>query len=161
MNSAVHHFSIGVAVYITLWIFLTMSTVVCDDFIDETVYIENGATSVNLSCGKRPQNATAIEWFVHKYSSFEKIMKFYYKTPNSSPRYSDHYTADKYDIDESVNTSLVVKNIDLADDGLFWCGTAGGSGGVDIYYTKLQVVGKSLLTYYNIFSAWCANSAHF
>ena len=161
MNSVVYHFSIGVAVYMTLCILLAMSSAMFDDGIDETVYIEKGAASVILSCGNLPQDAFAIEWFVHKYSVFERIMKFYYKIPNSSPLYSDRYTADKYDIDDSVNTSLVVKNIDLADGGLFQCGTAGGAGDVYSYITKLQVVGKSLLTYYNIVSAWCANSAQF
>ena len=161
MNSVVYHFSIGVAVYMTLCILLAMPSAMFDDGIDETVYIEKGAASVILSCGNLPQDAIAIEWLTDKYSGFEKIMKFYYKTPNSVPRYSNHYTADKYDIDESVNTSLVVKNINLSDDGLFQCDTIGGAGDAYSYITKLQVVGKSLLTYYNIVSAWCANSAQF
>ena len=129
----------------TLCLLLAVSAVVPDEEIDETVYIENGAASVTLSCGEVPTNSVAIEWFIKKDYAFEKILKFYYKTPNKSPQHTDSYTSDKYDINESVNTSLVVKNVELSDDGLFQCGTAGEQDGYS-YMTKLQVVGKSLLT---------------
>ena len=131
----------------TLCVLLTISSVVSDEEIDETVYIENGTASVILSCGEIPQNSVAIEWFINKPSGFEKILKFYYTIRNMVPRYPGPYTKDKYDIDESVNTTLVVKSIELSDDGLFQCGIVGGTGNAYSYTTMLQVVGKSLLTH--------------
>ena len=117
-----------------------------DEEINKTVYIENGTASVHLSCGKVPQSAITIEWFTDRNNEWNKILKFYHKNPSNSPEYDDFYTKDKYGL-ESLNASLVIKNIEISDDGLYQCGTARGAKEAYKYTTKLQVVGKLLLAY--------------
>ena len=113
--------------------------------INETVYIENGAASVELSCGDVPQAAVAIEWFIYNTTELRewgKLLKFYHTNSGNHPYF---YNATKYDISKSVSTSLVVNNIKLSDSGLFMCGSLGGSN--HSYMTMLQVIGKSLQIY--------------
>ena len=128
--------------YICLCLLLILPLVECDDKfkLNETVYIEKGATSVDLSCGEVPQSAVAIDWFIYKSNAWEKLSKFYHTKPGSLPKLND---STKYDISKYVNTSLVVKNIKLSDSALFKCTSTGTSN----YgrYILLQVVGKSLL----------------
>ena len=131
--------------YICLCLLLILPPVECDDKfeINETVYIEKGATSVDLSCGQVPQSAVAIEWFSYKSNEWEKLSKFYHTLPGSCPKLND---SAKYDISKSVNTSLVVKNIKLSDSALFKCSSTGNPGNdTSERHILLQVVGKSLL----------------
>ena len=119
-----------------------------DGEIDETIYIKNGTDTVDLSCGEVPPNALGIEWFLYKSNNFKikMILKVHRNKFSRYPKYYKGYTADKYGISKSVNTSLVVKNIELSDTDNYTCSTTGGA--VDHKYTtSLQVVGKSLLIY--------------
>ena len=156
---------LGTAVYISLGLLVTLSTVESvEQFkINETIYIENGTESVELSCGEVPQSAMAIEWFIHKSNEWRKLLKFYHinSSDSSNPRYFNDPS--KYDISKSVNTFLVVKNINLSDTVLFMCGSLGGHFNHS-YTTMLQVVGKLLLTYlfssfteYNLKCVACLN----
>ena len=127
----------------SLCLWLTISAVESNQEINDTIYIENGAASVNLSCGDVPQSAVAIDWFVYKSDEWLKLLKFYH-TMSSHHLYS--YNNAKYDIGESVNTSLLIKNIKFSDSFLYKCGSAGGPS-EHSYTTMLHVLGKSLLTY--------------
>ena len=125
--------------YICLCLLLILPPVECDDKfeINETVYIEKGATSVDVSCGEVPQSAMAIEWSIYKSNEWRKLIKFYHTTPGTRHYFNE---STKYDISEFVNTSLVVKNIKLSDSALFKCGSTGKS--IHERYILLQVVGK-------------------
>ena len=129
--------------YMSLCLLSTLSAMRPDEKINDTIYIENGATSVNLSCGEVPQSAVAIDWFIYKSGEWVKLLKFYH-TKSMIRHYSSNKT--KYDISESTNTSLVVKNIKLSDSFFFMCGSAGGPI-LYSYMNTLHVVGKSLFTY--------------
>ena len=139
---------LGTALYISLGLLVTLSAVESVEQIkvNKTVYIENGTESVELSCGEVPQSAVAIEWFIRNSNEWRKLLKFYHLNPSDSinPRYFND--SSKYDICKSVNTSLVVKDINLSDTVLFMCGLLGGPFN-DNYTTMLQVVGKLLLAY--------------
>ena len=129
--------------YITMCLLVTLSAMASkEEFIEkpETVYIEDGAASAELSCGEVHQSVLAIEWFIKESDEWRKVLKFYHTT-TGSPRYFNDSA--KYDISESVNTSLLVKNIKPSDSALFKCGSIGNS--TYERYIKLQVVGKSLL----------------
>ena len=128
--------------YMSLCLLLTLSAVESDDKIkiNETVYIENGAASVDLSCGEVPQSAVAIEWFIKESDGWNTLLRFYHTNSEISTKF---YNYTKYDISESVNTSLLVKNIKLSDSTLFKCGIRGGSKNIYETTTMLQVVGKS------------------
>ena len=110
--------------------------------INERVYIENGAAFAELSCGDVPQVAVGVEWFIYNSTEWVKLLKIYKTQPGS---YEYNYDSTKYGLSESVNMSLVVKNIKLSDSALFKCGSLGNS--THIRCIRLQVVGKSLLTY--------------
>ena len=129
----------------SLWL-LQKASATESDGINDTVYIENGTESADLQCGEVPSNAIAIEWYLYKTDQLIRILRLNKNTPNRIPEYYNGYTADKYGISESMNTSLVVKNIQLSDTGLFSCGIIGRSWAYG-NYTILQVVGKSLLAY--------------
>ena len=116
-----------------------------DIYINDVVYTENGTESVQLSCGNVSKNAIAIEWlFLQNSKDFERILKFKHIKPDGYPRHFPGYSRDKYDIGKSVNTDLVVKNIDISDIGLFQCITRGANVRYS-YTTLLKVMGKSLL----------------
>ena len=108
---------------------------------NNTVYTDVGAESVDLSCGEVPKNAGSIQWSVKKSKEWERILKFDHNNTNTAPRYYNSYSAEKYKISESVHTSLVVKNIELSDVGLFQCITRGAHVTYS-YTTSLKVVGK-------------------
>ena len=110
------------------------------EYINATVNIENGTKSVDLSCGEIPDNAVAIEWYI-KAGEWKRILKFY---PTELPEYYNNYNEEKYGISESVNTSLIIRNIELSDSGMFICATTGGLLSYT-YTTLLNVVGKKLL----------------
>ena len=131
--------------YMSLCLLLTLSAVESDDKlkINKTVYIENGAASVDLSCGDVPQSAVAIEWSIEESNGWNKLLKFYHTNSEISTKL---YNYTKYNISESVNTSLAVKNIKLSDSTLFKCGIVGGPNKNHETFTMLQVVGKSPLT---------------
>ena len=133
---------LGTAVYISLGLLVTLSTVESvEQFkINKTIYIENGTESVELPCGEVPQSSVAIEWFIRKSNEWRKLLKFYHLNPSdsSNPRYFND--SSKYDISKSVNTSLVVKDINLSDTVMFKCGSLGGHFNHS-YTTMLQVVG--------------------
>ena len=131
--------------YMSLCLLLTLSAVESDDKfkINETIYTENGTASVDLSCGEVPQSALATEWFIKESDGWNKLLKFHHTNSEISIKF---YNYTNYDISESVNTSLVVKNVQLSDSTLFMCGAAGGSNKSYERITMLQVVGKSPLT---------------
>ena len=132
--------------YMVLWLLLILPPVESDDQlkINETVYIEKGATLVDLSCGEVPQSALAIEWFIYKNNEWIKLVKFYHTKPGSRQYFND---STKYDNSGFANTSLVVKNIQLTDSAWFKCSFAGTEKATDKRYTFLQVVGKTLIIY--------------
>ena len=120
-----------------LWLLQTLSAVE----IHDTVYMENGTESVHLPCGEISQYAHGIQWEMNKSNAWKKILKFYPSIPGGLPKYFNYFSKDKYAISDSINTSLVVKNIDISDSGLFRCSIIGEE--VDYgYITLLQVVGK-------------------
>ena len=113
-----------------------------DEHINATVYKENGAQSLDLSCGKIPDKAVAIEWYIKRSNVWRRILKFYHKKQNTSPEYSYGHTEEKYGISQSIHTSLSIRNIEVSDSGLFLCATVGR---LYKYTTLLIVVGKKLL----------------
>ena len=132
-----NHF-IVVAICMGLWLLQTLLALE----IHDTVYTENGTETVHLPCGEIPQYAHGIQWKMNKSNAWKKILKFYPSIPDGLPKYFN-YTKDKYAISDSINTSLVVKNIDISDSGLFKCNSIGEK--VDYgYIILLQVVGKRL-----------------
>ena len=137
----------AVAVFLDLWLLQTASAIEIHNDINAIVYIDNGTESADLSCGKVPENATAIEWFLQNSEEWEMILKFKHMTPGSVPQNIVTYKRDKYGITDSVHTSLVIKNIDISDIGLFQCITK-GTDMAYTYTTLLKVVGKFLLQYY-------------
>ena len=139
---------LGTAVYISLGLLVTLSAVESEELIkvNKTVYTENGTESVVLSCGEVPKSAVAIDWSIHKSNEWQRLLKFYHINPRNSSNPQYFSDSSKYDISKSVNTSLVVKNINLSDTVLFMCGSLGGPFNHN-YTTMLQVVGKLLLAY--------------
>ena len=147
------YYFVGLTLYMSLCLSVTVSAVESEEEykINETVYIGNGAALAELPCSKVPQAAVGIEWFIYTSTEWKKLLKFYHTNPVNSgnPKYCNDST--KYDISQSVSTSLVVKNIKLSDSGLFMCGFVGGSN--HTYTIMLKVVGKSLLTHlFTLFS---------
>ena len=109
----------------------------------DTLYTENGIESTYLPCGDVPENVPRIEWEKYESNGWRKILKFNPNTYGQRPwtKYFYNYTKDKFGISDSINTTLVVKHIDISKTGLFRCRTVGGD--VDYSYTTLlQVVGK-------------------
>ena len=130
-----------------LWLLQIPSVVgAVEEDINETLYIEIGAKSVELSCGEVPE-ASAVEWNMNKSNEWKKILKFYHAKAGKEPAYYNNYTQEKYDIGASVNTSLVIKNIQFSDRCLFICETVGGPVAYS-YTIQLEVVGKSLVEAY-------------
>ena len=127
----------------SLWMLCT-SALEPDEYVNSTVYTENGKESVDLSCGENLANEVAIYWSIFKCSHWSDILKIYPYIPTRNITYFENYTADKYGISESVNTSLVVKNIDISDNACFRCRSA-GAGLAYSHITMLNVSGKSLL----------------
>ena len=69
----------------SLCLSVTLSAAESKDKLNATVYIENGADFVELSCGNVPQAAVAIEWFIYNNTEWVKLLKFYHnKSVNSS-----------------------------------------------------------------------------
>ena len=122
--------------------------------INETIYIENGAESVELSCGEVPLSAVEIEWSIRKSKERERLLKFYHINPSNSSNHQYFNDASKYEISKSVNTSLVVKDIKISDNVLFMCLSLGALSNHS-YTTMLKVVGKFLLFVYFIYL--CSN----
>ena len=120
-----------------LWLLQTPSTLE----INDTVYTKNGTDSVCLPCGEVPQYAHGILWEIDKSNPWKRVLKFFPSIPGRRPKYFYNYTKDKYGIIDSQNTSLVVKNTDTSDTGLFRCSTIGEDEDYG-YITLLQVVGK-------------------
>ena len=118
-----------------------------DGYVNSTVYAENGRESVDLSCGENLTNGVAIYWSISKSNHWSDILKIYPHIPTRNITYLESYTAEKYGISESVNTSLVVKNIDISDNACFRCRSA-GAGLAYSHITMLNVSGKSLLLLY-------------
>ena len=117
------------------------SSVEPDKYINRTIYIDTGTESLELSCGEDLWNAVTVYWSICKSDEWIKILKFYPQTPSVPTYYYEEYTADKYDISESVNTSLVVKNAELLENNLFRC-TPFGEGLNSIYTTLLKIGSK-------------------
>ena len=111
-------------------------------YINETVYLKNRTESIDLSCGEDLENISAIYWSIFKSNEWKKILKIF-PTTGSKHLYGNK-SADIYDISESVNTSIMVKNIDLSENNWFRCTTL-GVGPAYSYTVLLKVVGKSLL----------------
>ena len=122
------------------------SAVKLDEHINTIVYIENETESAELSCGEIPENAVAIYWSVKNSSQWRNILRFYPTKPSINISYYAGYTADKYGISKSVNTSLVVKGIDLSVTNLFRCSAGGLASGYG-YISLLKVKGKYCLVY--------------
>ena len=120
-----------------LWLLQTPSALE----INDTVYTKNGTDSVCLPCGEVPQCAHGILWEIDKSNPWKRVLNFFPSIPGRPPKYFYNYTKDKYGIIDSKNTSLVVKNTDTSDTGLFRCSTIGEDKDYD-YITLLQVVGK-------------------
>ena len=141
-------FSVLVAC-VALWMLNTSSALEHNEYINATICIRNQTESVNLPCGNVPEKATAIEWFAKNLKEWERILKFYINT-NRDIQYYNNYSREKYDISDSVNTSLVVMNIVPSSIGVFKCTASGGI--VEYSYTTLlKIVGKFLLglVFYN------------
>ena len=128
-----------------LWMLKITSDSVSAQYINDTVYIENGTESTQLSCGENPQNWFAIYWSKYKSDEWSDILKVYPNRPSKKIAYYEGHTAKKYAITGSLNTSLLVKNLDLSDTGLFRCRSAGG-GVVYSYITLVKNVGESLFS---------------
>ena len=133
--------------HLSLGVVLTLSAVESNKETYGTVYIENGTTSVQLPCGEVPPSALGIKWFAKKHNGWFLLLRFYH---NISGRFDYFRNAAKYDISESVNTSLVVKRMKLSDSILYKCAFL--EPPTPYRYTMLQVVGKSLQT--NLFTAF-------
>ena len=129
--------------YMSLCVLLTLSAMESDEKTNKRVYIENGSASVELSCGEVSESSFAIEWLMYTGVDWLKLLKFYHTNSDRSNYSNSNYN--KYGISESVNTSLVVKNIKLWDSALYQCGSLGGSI-TQTHFTRLEVVGKLLLT---------------
>ena len=133
---------------VALWLRQTQSAMDFDKMLSDTVYIKNGTDTVELPC-ELPQVITGIQWILYCNESKE-ILKSYKTTTGKPLKYQNNYSDDKYGINESVYTTLVVKNITPSDTSHYICLYIGG-GSSNNYTTKLQVVGKSLFA---IFSAY-------
>ena len=128
-----------------LWSLQIQSAVEFDEKTPDTIFVKNGTESLDLPCGEISEDVIGIEWFMYKSYYLIKILKFYHTTSDTSPIYYNGYTANKYGISDSVNTSLVVKRINLSDTGWFTCRTVG-----TVHYhhnTTITVVCKLLLKY--------------
>ena len=129
---------VDTTLFVSLWLLQIQSAVGFSQQTNDTVYIRSETKTAELSCGQVPKDVIAIEWDLRIYES-EKILKFY--TSLNSPRYSNNFSSDKYDIGESVNNSLLIKNIEHSDTGYYICRSVGGADDYE-HTTKLQVVGK-------------------
>ena len=128
-----------------VWVQLMCTT--AEAYINETVYIEDGAESVELSCGNNvPMDRLALEWKVQMDSGwFDTIFKYRYTRAGSNPSYNGIYRdspqlQEKYSSSTSVNTSLVVKNGAISDSNVYQC-ILTYEPEYD-YRVQLQVVGK-------------------
>ena len=139
---SLNHFAV-VATCMSLWILWT-SALKPDKYVSSTVYTKNGKESVDLSCGENLTNVVAIYWSIYKSNDWSDILKMYPHIPTRNITHFENYTADKYGINESVNTSLVVKNIDVSDNAYFKCRSA-GAGQAYSHITMLNVSGKSVV----------------
>ena len=110
--------------------------------VNEIIYVENGTESVDVPCGKVPEKATAIEWFIKKSNQWSRIMKVYHTESRESQNPYIGHNGDKYEISESLNTYLLVKDINFSDNSLFKCSATGRS--LYSHITLLNVVGKLL-----------------
>ena len=118
-----------------------------DKMLNDTIYIKNGTDTVELPC-ELPQVAAGIQWMLYCNES-KGILKSY-KNKTKPVRYQNKYSDDKYGINDSVYTTLVVKNITPSDTSHYICLSIGQNSGKN-YTTMLQVVGKLLFA---IFSAY-------
>ena len=145
-----------VVVWMSLCLLQTPSARDFEGEINNIIYIENGTRSVVLPCGEVPWDTAAVEWYVLSYYGWNRILKFYHSSPGSFPRYFYDDTSDKYGLSESVNTSFVVKDVELTDTGFFKCSTTGMM--FHRYVSLLQVVGELLLTCLVLVIIWiCFN----
>ena len=128
--------------YLTLGAMLNLSAAESDEETYETVYTKNGATSVQLPCGEDAHSALGVEWFAKERGKWLQLLRFHLNNPGRSDYFKD---AAKYNVSESVNTSLVVKKLKPSDSLLFRCAFIGTP--TPYRYIMLQVVGKSLYTY--------------
>ena len=131
-----------------MWLLLTISA---DGERTGTVYTENGTASVNLPCGEVAEDASTTVLYINKNDRWDKILEFGFMQARESPKYADGYSAVKYGINKSVNTALLVKNIELSDIKTFGCRTKvrtkeATSNYIDSHIIKLQVLSKSHLT---------------
>ena len=129
---------------VCLWMLYTTSYEHTED-INATVWTEKGTESLDLSCGKVPEETTTIMWFRGTYE-LKKILKIYFKT-DPLLQYYNNYSRDKYGISIPMYTSLVVKNIVPSDTGVFKC-TAYGRILDYSYTTLLMIMGKSLFLFH-------------
>ena len=127
-----------------LLLLLTASAMEPKDDINNTVCIDNETESVDISCGNVPETATAIEWFIKTSNGWKRIMKVDHTESGEFQKRIIGHNEHKYDISESLNTYLVVRNISLSDNSLFKC-SATGKSHTYTYTTMLKVVGKYYL----------------
>ena len=140
-----HLFALTV-ICVVLLLLLATSAVEPEDDINNTVCIDNETESVDISCGNVPETATTIEWFITTSNGWKRIMKVDHTESGEFQRRNIGHNEDKYDISESLNTYLVVRNIRLSDNNLFKCSATGRSH-TYTYTTMLKVVGKYYLVW--------------
>ena len=136
----INHFVVLV-LSVSLWLQQSKSVVTIDEKSNATVYRKNGIKAVYLSCGEVPAKSVAVEWIRYLSNQSKKILKIYNNKTGELPNYYDNHTSSKYDISESVRTSLLIKNIDFSDAGKYICRTLGGASTYR-HTTTLHVEGE-------------------
>ena len=83
-----------------------MSSAWSDVQVYDIVNTENGAASVELSCGDVPQDT--IGWYKYSPNGWKMIFYYYPRQLNIPPRYSNGYNANNTDMGKSVNSTNLV-----------------------------------------------------
>ena len=134
-----------VALCMGLWLLQTPSSMEFDGEIIDTVFVKNRTESLDLSC--KEFDTFYTRWLVYNWGRWKTILDVIEYKNGSDLLYWNNYAADKYNMSESVNGSVEVKNIELSDAGYYMCSYGSLFWG---YFTLLRVVGKLLLTYFAI-----------
>ena len=135
------NYFVVLAISMSLWMLQITSDMVPHQYKNHTVSTEEGAESVELPCGEDTEKEVAIYWYMFKHNQWRNILKLFPTKPRKNITYYTGYTSDKYGVSKSVNTSLVIRNIDCSDTGLFRCESGGGQSTYS-YTTLLKVLGK-------------------
>ncbi|XP_067227985.1 immunoglobulin lambda-1 light chain-like [Chanodichthys erythropterus] len=107
-----------------------------------SVLTEQKGNSVNMDCNVEKDEGYYVSWYKQTPNSAPQfVLRFYHS--HSSPSYGDGFTSSRFTstTQSDIDYSLIIKNVDVGDSAVYYCGTWDGSVSESVFGqgTKLIV----------------------